>query len=59
MCFCGRVTATDDPCDTGSSDLWVIADSPLKLTNDSGLTGAISYGKGFVEGPIQFAELRL
>ena len=45
--------------DTGSSDLWVISNTSLKLTNDSGLSTSISYGVGFVAGPIQFAELQL
>lgn len=45
--------------DSGSSDLWVNTDKPLKIVNDSGIVAQISYGVGFVEGPIQFAELQL
>lgn len=45
--------------DTGSSDLWVIADGPLSLTNDSGLGTALAFGRGAIEGPIQFAELQV
>ncbi|KIP07540.1 hypothetical protein PHLGIDRAFT_35388 [Phlebiopsis gigantea 11061_1 CR5-6] len=45
--------------DSGSSDLWVMSNTSLKLTNDSGIATGISYGEGFVAGPIQFAELQL
>ena len=46
--------------DTGSSDLWVsLPPAPLKLTNDSSLMTNVTYGKGFISGPIQFAELKV
>ena len=32
---------------------------PIKLTNNSGLATQIQYGKGFVSGEIQFAELKI
>ena len=46
--------------DTGSSDLWVkTPQTPLKVLNDSGISTNISYVKGFISGPIQFAEVKL
>ena len=45
--------------DSGSSDLWVQTKQPIKLTNNSGLATQIQYGKGFVSGEIQFAELKI
>lgn len=46
--------------DTGSSDLWVFApNANLKISNDSHLSANITYGSGSVEGPIQFAELKV
>ncbi|EKM58859.1 uncharacterized protein PHACADRAFT_86559, partial [Phanerochaete carnosa HHB-10118-sp] len=45
--------------DSGSSDLWIQTNQSVKIVNDSGIVAQISYGEGFVEGPIQFAELKL
>lgn len=46
--------------DSGSSDLWVYApNTTLKTTNSSGVSTNITYGKGFVAGEIQFAELKV
>lgn len=46
--------------DTGSSDLWVYAPGEsLTIKNDSGLFQNVTYGKGSISGPVQFAEVKI
>ena len=46
--------------DTGSSDFWVnTTGRSLELTNTTSLVTGIGYGKGQVEGTIDFAKLEI
>ena len=46
--------------DTGSSDLWIYAPgNSIKVLNDSHLSANLTYGTGSVDGPIQFAEVKI
>ncbi|KDQ61382.1 hypothetical protein JAAARDRAFT_203912 [Jaapia argillacea MUCL 33604] len=45
--------------DSGSSDVWVYPPSKLQLTNRTSIHGILSYGEGFVQGFIDFAELKI
>jgi hypothetical protein len=42
--------------DTGSADLWVIDTVPD--AQDAGFTASVTYARGAVEGPVQFAPLK-
>ncbi|PIL34121.1 hypothetical protein GSI_03832 [Ganoderma sinense ZZ0214-1] len=46
--------------DTGSSDLWLYTGGrPVQLTNTTDLVTAEGYGKGEVQGTIEFAQLQI
>ena len=46
--------------DTGSTDLWVKTDGrKMSLTNTTDLDVGIGYGRGEIEGKIDFAELKI
>ncbi|RPD63486.1 acid protease [Lentinus tigrinus ALCF2SS1-6] len=46
--------------DTGSTDLWINTKGRnVQLTNQTGITTSITYGVGKVEGPIDFAQVKI
>ena len=46
--------------DTGSTDLWINTKGRnVQLTNQTTITTSITYGVGKVEGPIDFAQVKI